>query len=110
MLRAQPNTYCIILAEHGSELSAVRALKSGAKDYLPLARVTPRRPAEGRRRRLREASAPPQMAPEALLAPAGDTPSIQVPGYTIVKEIATSNFSSVYLARSTGCAATSCSR
>src|SRR5271155_4803755 len=32
MLRAQPNTYCIILAEQGSELSAVKALKCGAKD------------------------------------------------------------------------------
>ena len=40
MLRAQPSVHCIILAEHGSELSAVRALKCGAKDYLPLARVT----------------------------------------------------------------------
>src|SRR5271163_2028142 len=34
MLRAQPTLHCIVLAEHGTELSAVRALKSGAKDYL----------------------------------------------------------------------------
>ncbi len=40
------------------------------------------------------------MAAEALLTPANDAPSIRVPGYTIVKEIATSNFSSVFLARS----------
>ncbi len=40
LLRAQPNLYSIVLAEHGSELSAVRALKCGAKDYLPLARIT----------------------------------------------------------------------
>jgi DNA-binding NarL/FixJ family response regulator len=99
MLRAQPNTYCIILAEHGSELSAVRALKSGAKDYLPLARVS----RDALLKAVGDACAKhqaAQMAPESLLAPAGDTPSIQVPGYTIVKEIATSNFSSVYLARS----------
>jgi DNA-binding NtrC family response regulator len=40
MLRAQPNVYCIVLAENGSEMSAVRAMKSGAKDYLPLARIS----------------------------------------------------------------------
>ena len=99
MLRAQPNTYCIILAEHGSELSAVRALNCGAKDYLPLARVS----RDALLKAVGDACAKhqaAQVAPESLLAPAGDTPSIQVPGYTIVKEIATSNFSSVYLARS----------
>src|SRR5438445_547363 len=40
MLRAQANVYCIVLAENGSELSAVRAMKSGARDYLPMARVS----------------------------------------------------------------------
>src|ERR1700678_3158222 len=40
MLRARPGLYCILLAANGNELSAVRALKNGAKDYLPLARIT----------------------------------------------------------------------
>ena len=40
MLRAQPNLHSIVLAEHGSELSAVRAMKCGAKDYIPLGRIT----------------------------------------------------------------------
>jgi DNA-binding NtrC family response regulator len=40
LLQAQPALYCILLAKNGSELSAVRTLKSGAKDYLPLARIT----------------------------------------------------------------------
>jgi DNA-binding NarL/FixJ family response regulator len=100
MLRAQPSTYCIILAEHGSELSAVRALKCGAKDYLPLARIT----RDALLKAVTDACARQQaaeLAAEAVLSPAGDVPSICVPGYTIVKEIATSNFSSVYLARST---------
>ncbi len=100
MLRAQPNTHCIILAEQGSELSAVRSLKSGAKDYLPLARIT----RDALLKAVTEACAKPQApgpAAETLVAPAADVPSIRVPGYTIVKEIATSNFSSVYLARST---------
>ena len=35
MLQMHPALYCILLAENGGEMSAVRALKSGAKDYLP---------------------------------------------------------------------------
>jgi eukaryotic-like serine/threonine-protein kinase len=99
MLRAQSNLHCIILAEHGSELAAVRALKGGAKDYLPLARIT----RDSLLRAVTEACAKQRAAAqvtESLLAPANDAPSIRVPGYTIVKEIATSNFSSVFLARS----------
>src|SRR5579859_7825767 len=99
MLRVQPTLHCIILAEHGSELSAVRALKCGSKDYLPLARIT----RESLLKAVTEACSRPRAsaaAEEALISPASDAPSIQVPGYNIVKEIATSNFSSVYLARS----------
>ncbi len=40
MLQTQPALHCIVLAENGGEMSAVRALKGGAKDYLPLARIT----------------------------------------------------------------------
>jgi eukaryotic-like serine/threonine-protein kinase len=99
MLRAQPSVHCIILAEHGSELAAVRALKSGAKDYLPLARVT----RDLLLKAVTEACArqgSAALASGALLNPAEDGPSIKVPGYSMVKEIATSNFSSVFLARS----------
>jgi DNA-binding NarL/FixJ family response regulator len=99
MLRAQPSVHCIILAEHGSELAAVRALKSGAKDYLPLARVT----RDLLLKAVTEACArqgSAALASGALLNPAEDAPSIKVPGYSMVKEIATSNFSSVFLARS----------
>src|SRR5271163_3122268 len=99
MLRAQPNLHCIVLAEHGSEQSAVRALKCGAKDYLPLSRIT----RDALLKAVTEACAKQRaatLAAEALLTPANDAPSIRVPGYTIVKEIATSNFSSVFLARS----------
>ncbi len=99
MLRAQPAVHCIILADHGSELSAVRALKCGAKDYIPLARIT----RDSLLNAVTEACSRPRpsAAPEeALITSAADVPSIRVPGYSIVKEIATSNFSSVYLARS----------
>ncbi len=99
LLRAQPTLHCIILAEHGSELAAVRAMKCGAKDYLPMASLT----RDSLLLAVAEACAKQRAAAveaEALIAPANDTPSIRVPGYSIVKEIATSNFSSVYLARS----------
>jgi len=97
MVRAQPQLYSIVLAEHGNELSAVRVMKCGANDYLPLARITRdsllKSVSEATERRAAAAA-------EAPLAPASDAPRIQVPGYSIVKEISTSNFSSVYLARS----------
>ncbi len=99
MLRVQPALHCIVLAENGGEISAVRALKNGAKDYLPLARIardqllTAVTEAYGKRRAAMAASS-------ALAQAAGDAPSIAVPGYSILKEIATSNFSQVFLARS----------
>ena len=100
MLRAQPSVYCVVLAENGSEISAVRAMKSGAKDYLPLARISRdsllKAVAEANAKRGAAADA----AADALLAPAIEAPHIRVPGYAIVKEISTSNFSSVFLARS----------
>jgi DNA-binding NtrC family response regulator len=40
LLRIQPALYCILLAENGNEMSGVRALKIGAKDYIPLAQIT----------------------------------------------------------------------
>src|SRR5579862_3090194 len=40
MLRTQPALHCILLADNGGEMSAVRTLKAGAKDYLPLARIS----------------------------------------------------------------------
>jgi len=99
MLRAQPSVHCIILAEHGSELSAVRALKCGAKDYIPLARIT----RDLLLKAITEACSRPRSsagAEDALITPPAEAPPIRLPGYSIVKEIATSNFSSVYLARS----------
>jgi eukaryotic-like serine/threonine-protein kinase len=99
MLRAQPALHCIVLAEHGNELSAVRAMKCGAKDYLPLARIT----RDALLKAITEACSKQRSvaaASELLLTPGDDVPSIQVPGYSIVKEIATSNFSQVFLARS----------
>lgn len=110
LLRVAPGLYCILLADNGTEMSAVRAFKSGVKDYLPLAQITrdqllgavgeafaKRREAAQAVARaaappLRPASVPPVQGSEAM--------PIEVPGYSIVKEIATSNFSSVFLARS----------
>ncbi len=98
MLRAQPGLYGIVLAEHGSEMSAVRTMKCGASDYLPLAQIT--------RDMLLKAVAEAGDKSRAValvaevLTTASDPPAVHVPGYAIVKEISTSNFSSVFLARS----------
>ena len=77
MLRAQPTLHCIILAEHGSELSAVRALKCGAKDYLPLARITRDSLLQGRDRSLRQAARRGARPRTRCSRPPSDTPSIQ---------------------------------
>jgi DNA-binding NarL/FixJ family response regulator len=100
ILNAQPALYCILLAENGSEMSAVRTMKSGAKDYLPLAGLTREQllaaiDAACARRRAAAAA-----AADELMTPKAEAESIEVPGYSILKEIATSNFSSVFLARS----------
>ena len=99
LIKIQPSLYCIVLAEHGSELSAVRALKGGAKDYLPIATLT----RDLLLAAISDAAAQRRAATQAagsMMQPAADGELIEVPGYSIVKEIATSNFSSVYLARS----------
>jgi eukaryotic-like serine/threonine-protein kinase len=99
MLRARPALYCIVLAENGSEMSAVRSLKNGAKDYLPLARITRDQllavitEACSKRRAATQAA-------KALSQSDAEGSGIEVPGYSILKEIATSNFSQVFLARS----------
>jgi DNA-binding response OmpR family regulator len=99
VLLNQPLLYCILLAENGNEMSAVRALKSGAKDYLPLTRINREHllaaigEACSKRRAATQAS-------RALSQSGGAAPGIEVPGYAILKEIATSNFSQVFLARS----------
>ncbi len=92
MLRVQPALYCILLAENGGEMSAVRALKIGAKDYLPLARISRDAllAAIGEACSKRRAAA---QAAQALSRPIAATTDIEVPGYSIVKDIATSNFS-----------------
>jgi eukaryotic-like serine/threonine-protein kinase len=99
MLAAQPTLYCILLAENGNETSAVRAMKSGAKDYLPLARINRDQllaaimEACAKRRAASQAS-------KALSHSEGEASGVDVPGYAILKEISTSNFSKVFLARS----------
>jgi len=99
MLQAQPALYCILLAENGGEMSAVRALKSGAKDYLPLARIT----RDQLLAALSEACAKRRTAAQAAQTSShseAESSGVDVPGYAIVKQISTSNFSKVFLARS----------
>jgi DNA-binding NarL/FixJ family response regulator len=99
LLQAHPALYCILLAENGSEMSAVGALKSGAKDYLPLARIS----RDQLLAAITEACAKRRAAAQAtktLSHSDAEGSGIEVPGYSIVKQIATSNFSQVFLARS----------
>jgi eukaryotic-like serine/threonine-protein kinase len=98
LLRMQPALYCILLAENGNELSAVRALKGGAKDYLPLAQITKDQLLTA----VGEATSKRRVAAQAaaMMAQSENSTIVEVPGYSILKEIATSNFSSVFLARS----------
>jgi tRNA A-37 threonylcarbamoyl transferase component Bud32 len=99
MLQSHPTLYCILLAENGGEMAAVRAFKGGAKDYLPLARITRDQllAAITEAHAKRGAAAP---AAKTLSRPDTEASGIEVPGYSIVKQIATSNFSQVFLARS----------
>jgi hypothetical protein len=96
LLRVQSGLYCIVLAENGNELAAVQTLKGGAKDYIPLAQIT----RDQLMQALGEALDKRRPAPAVPILAANDAPTMEVPGYSIVKEIATSNFSSVFLARS----------
>jgi eukaryotic-like serine/threonine-protein kinase len=97
LLRMQPALHCILLADNGNEMSAVRALKGGAKDYLPLSQIT----RDQLLTAIDEACAKRRVAAQAdAMMAESENSIIEVPGYSIVKEIATSNFSSVFLARS----------
>jgi len=84
-------------------LTAVRAMKAGAKDYLPLARITRDQLLAAineiwsKRRAAAEAA---KETTKALNQSGSEASDIEVPGYSIVKDIATSNFSQVFLARS----------
>jgi DNA-binding NarL/FixJ family response regulator len=99
LLKLRASLYCIILADRGSEWAAVRALKSGANDYLPVAGLTREAVLKAVHEALRGSGDPELALPAEGLV---ETPpsTVAVPGYAIVKEIATSNFSSVFLARS----------
>ncbi len=97
-LRTRPSLHCIVLAEHGGEQAAVRAFKSGARDYLPVASLS--------RDALLAAVADAHarhsetVRETAILGGALQDPAApEVPHYSIVKRLATSHFSSVYLAR-----------
>jgi predicted Ser/Thr protein kinase len=109
LLERRTGLYCIVLAERGNEAAAVLTLKAGAHDYLPLASLTREAVlaavAEGTARR-RAAALATQAGSQADQGAALDSSwsnaaDVEVPGYTIQKELGRSSFSTVYLARST---------
>jgi len=99
ILQARSGLHCIVLAERGDEWTAVRTLKSGAADYLPVNGLTREAllMAVGEATRRRGET---EGVAVALAEDPAEQTKLAVPGYQIVKEIATSNFSCVYLARS----------
>jgi eukaryotic-like serine/threonine-protein kinase len=99
LLRAKSDLHVIVLAEHGSEAAAVRVMKAGARDYLALTKITRDTLLKAVSEALERPRAP-EPEPAAVLPAPAATAGVNVPGYGIVKEIATSNFSSVFLARS----------
>lgn len=98
LCQAQPDVYCIVLAHNGDEGSAVRALKCGAKDYLPVAQLARDTLLASIEEALRHQTA--AVITALPIALGTDGTSVRVPGYSIVKDIAVSNFSAVFLARS----------
>ncbi len=100
VLRVRPAAYFIVLARAGDELAAVRCMKLGAREYLPL-RSLSREMLLGAmasalgNRTVQERGAAIRVALEESPAP----PGLELPGYEIVKLIASSHVSSVYLAR-----------
>jgi len=100
VLRIHPSRHFIVLAREGNELSAVRALRSGARNYLPLGSLTRESLLLAVSEACTEREAAARAAQTALEAAKPPVPGFSLPGYEMLKEIATSNFSSVYLARS----------
>jgi tRNA A-37 threonylcarbamoyl transferase component Bud32 len=109
LLERRRALHCIVLAERGSEAAAVRTLKAGAHDYLPLAGLTREAllgaVAEGAARQRVEAlaheAASRSDGGESLEGSWSIAAQVEVPGYRILKELGRSSFSTVYLARST---------
>ena len=98
LVRSRPALHCVVLAQNGGEIAAVRTMKTGAKDYLPVSRLTRDSLLSAVTEAFEKRGGAAPAAPE-LVAVSDDHPQVEVPGYSIIKEISTSNFSSVYLAR-----------
>ena len=98
---SSPALYCILLAEQRQRTVGGQGPEE-RRQGLPAARAHhPGSIAGGHHAKPAPSAArPPQAAKVAESVPAADAPAIRVPGYSIVKEIATSNFSQVFLARS----------
>jgi predicted Ser/Thr protein kinase/ActR/RegA family two-component response regulator len=103
----------LAIAENGDELTAVRALRLGATDYLPRAQLTPPLLAASLDYCLRQGTrlqtqavakpAPPAPVPEAApekLADGAALPRDLIPRYTLLQKLGESTRATVYLAAS----------
>jgi tRNA A-37 threonylcarbamoyl transferase component Bud32/ActR/RegA family two-component response regulator len=100
-----PAVPLFVFARSGDERCAVRAMKAGATDYWPLHSINLAElssallPLLAVARATEVAPPPRPAAPPAAPAVARTTPTPQVPGYQLLKEIARSSAATVYLAR-----------
>jgi CheY-like chemotaxis protein len=100
-LRPSPDCPVIVaIADDGSELAAVAALKQGAQDYVPRAAISHARLDVALREALEVAERRAAFARRELprIAPDTDRPLPDVPRYEILREIGRSDSSTVYLA------------
>jgi eukaryotic-like serine/threonine-protein kinase len=105
LLRRHPAQALIVLADGGDELWAVKTIKAGARDYLPVRRISRDLLLEAVNAALEANIAAAHVTSSAAIEPASaalmsKAPLLQIPGYEGIKAIATSNFSAVFLARS----------
>ena len=112
-LRDQPELPpVLVIAENGDELSAVRALRMGATDYLPRRQITPALLTASLDLNLRESArrataakgpdVPLPRKPVAVAAADGNLhlPRDLIPRYTLLHKLGESNRATVYLAAS----------
>ena len=91
----------VVIASGGNELSAVRALRLGAADYLPRALLNAQRLATALRLALRARRAPPTRPRPAKALPRRIDPShLDLPQYAILHKLGESSRAAVYFAYS----------
>ncbi len=102
LCRATTMPPLVVVGVHGSELSAVSAIRSGASDYLPRQMLSAQRLAAALQVALASRRAP-RTAPAPVaraLRRRESTPAVNLPQYSVLHQLGDSNRAVVYLAHS----------